>query len=194
MQGTYKEIMIAMIRTGIIGYGGGPSIIPLIRHEAVIKYKWINDDEFSEILALANALPGPIATKMAAYLGYRVKGAMGALVSVLFHILPTVIAMISLVSVLYIFGQSKYIKGMVGAVRPVITVMLGMMAYEFVQKTWKGLGKALGMLFGVLAFLLLAVIPINPAFVVILFLLYGAFHLRLLEGLSNKKRSAEKDV
>lgn len=48
-------------------------MIPLIRHEAVNKYKWIDDDEFGEILAIANALPGPIATKMAAYLGFKLK-------------------------------------------------------------------------------------------------------------------------
>lgn len=59
----YRDLTAAMVRTGILGFGGGPSVIPLIRHEAVNKYKWIDDDEFGEILAIANALPGPIAAK-----------------------------------------------------------------------------------------------------------------------------------
>ncbi|KAF9113979.1 hypothetical protein BGX30_006751 [Mortierella sp. GBA39] len=68
-----------MFRTGILGYGGGPSTVPLIRHEAVSRYRWMADEEFGEVLAIANTLPGPIATKLAAYLGYRLKGTLGAL-------------------------------------------------------------------------------------------------------------------
>lgn len=92
----YNGLVIGMVRTGILGYGGGPSVIPLIRYEAVTRYKWVSDEEFGEILAIANALPGPIATKMAAYLGYKTKGVLGAIVSVLAHILPTSIAIIAL--------------------------------------------------------------------------------------------------
>ncbi len=73
----YVQIAVAMCRTGILGYGGGPSVIPLIRHDAVTRYGWLTDDEFGETLAIANALPGPIATKMAAYLGYKLKGSGG---------------------------------------------------------------------------------------------------------------------
>jgi chromate transporter len=184
----YVEIVNAMLRTGLLGFGGGPSIIPLIRHEAVLKYKWINDDEFSEILALANALPGPIATKMAAYLGYRLKGIMGGILAVLVHILPTAIAIITSLSFIHAFGQSKIISGMVTAVRPVITVMLALMAYEFIQKTWKGLGPKLGTLIGIVVFALLGVASLNPAWVVVFFLFYGAFHLKLVARFIKKEK------
>ena len=53
----YNGLVIGMVRTGILGYGGGPSVIPLIRYEAVTRYKWVSDEEFGEILAIANALP-----------------------------------------------------------------------------------------------------------------------------------------
>jgi chromate transporter len=184
----YMEIVNAMLRTGLLGFGGGPSIIPLIRHEAVLRYKWINDNDFSEILALANALPGPIATKMAAYLGYRLKGITGSVLAVLVHILPTAIAIISSLSFIYAFGQSKIITGMIAAVRPVITVMLALMAYEFIKKTWIGLGPKLGTLIGLIVFVLLGVVSLNPALVVVLFLLYGAFHLKLMARFIKKEK------
>ena len=60
MGNSYKELTIAMLRTGILGFGGGPSVIPLIRYEAVSRYHWMRDEEFGEILAIANALPGPL--------------------------------------------------------------------------------------------------------------------------------------
>lgn len=137
----------AMVRTGILGFGGGPSVIPLIRHEAVNKYKWIDDDEFGEILAIANALPGPIATKMAAYLGFKLKGTLGAIVATLAHILPTCLAMVGLFAAVNVLSHSAVVAGMIGAVTPVIAVMLGIMAYEFGQKALKGFGWVTGILF-----------------------------------------------
>ncbi|MCF6476974.1 chromate transporter, partial [Nonomuraea sp. MG754425] len=109
-----------MCRTGILGYGGGPSVIPLIRHDAVTRYNWLSDDEFGETLAIANALPGPIATKMAAYLGYKLKGVRGAFLSVLAHILPSCIAMIALLSAVNYLSGSRTVAGMIASVSPVI--------------------------------------------------------------------------
>ncbi|NOU93912.1 chromate transporter [Paenibacillus sp. LMG 31456] len=175
---SYKDIALGMFRTGILGFGGGPSVIPLIRYEAVIRYKWVGDEEFAEILAIANALPGPIATKMAAYLGYKQRGWMGAFVSICAHILPTSLAIVALLGVLYSFSSSKYVAGMIYAVRPVIVVMLGMMAYEFMSKAWKGLGKGFAIAFALIAALLLTVLDIHPGIVIALYLAYGAFHLK----------------
>ncbi len=186
------DIMMAMIRTGIFGYGGGPSVIPLFRHEAVIRYKWISDEEFGDVLAFANALPGPIATKMAAQLGYKQKGVLGAVVAVIAHIFPTTLAMVGLLSVLYTLKDSVVIAGIIAAVRPVIAVLLGMMAYDFCKKAWKGLGRYIALFFIVIAFLLLAIIDLHPAITIMLFLIYGTIHLRFagwLKEKSTKQRS-----
>ncbi|MCM3026743.1 chromate transporter [Bacillus safensis] len=168
-----------MVRTGILGFGGGPSVIPLIRHEAVVKYQWINDDEFGETLAIANALPGPIATKMSAYLGYRLKGVSGAIVATAAHILPTCLAMVALVTLVSVLSSSQIIQNMIGAVTPVIAVLLGIMAYEFGQKALKGFGMIFGIALFLLAFIGLQVLSIHPGIIVMIFLFYGAFHFKL---------------
>lgn len=176
---SYIELIIAMVRTGILGFGGGPSVIPLIRHEAVVKYQWVNDDEFGETLAIANALPGPIATKMSAYLGYRLKGISGAIVATATHILPTCLAMVALVTLVSVLSSSQIIQNIIGAVTPVIAVLLGIMAYEFGQKTLKGFGMIFGIALFLLAFIGLQVLSIHPGIIVIIFLCYGAFHFKL---------------
>lgn len=186
----YLQLSWAMMKTGVLGYGGGPSVIPLIRYEAVTQYKWLEDEEFGEILALANALPGPIATKMAAYLGYRKKGVLGAVVSVLAHIVPSGIAMVALLSAVQWLSGSAVVQGMIGAVIPVIAVMLGVMAYEFGEKAVKGLGLYVGIGFFALAFGLLQLVQLHPAIVIILFLAYGAFHMRMKDAW--KKRREER--
>lgn len=191
MLASYKELIIAMLRTGIFGFGGGPSVIPLIRYEAVTRYQWMDDEEFGETLAIANALPGPIATKMAAYLGYRLNGAKGAIIGVLSHILPTCIAMVFLLAIINSLSFSSTVGGMIHAVMPVIAVMLGMMAYEFASKAVKGLGKLLGCIFFLISFLLLQVISIHPAIVIVLFLGYGAFHFKLRNKWKDKSKDKE---
>ena len=177
-----------MGKTGILGYGGGPSVIPLIRHEAVVKCRWMNDDEFGETLAIANALPGPIATKMAAYLGYREKGVLGAIVAILAHILPSCVAMIALLSFVNFLSHSPVVQGMIAAVMPVIAVMLGVMAYEFAKKAYQGLGRGMVVVFCAISFLLLQVVPIHPAIVIALFLAYGAVHYRVLDKFKKKAK------
>ncbi|MGE7766281.1 chromate transporter [Peribacillus sp. NPDC096540] len=187
MKNPYKELTVGMMRTGTLGFGGGPSVIPLIRHEAVSRYQWLDDDEFGETLAIANTLPGPIATKMAAYLGYKLKGWKGAFVSVAAHILPSGLAMVFLIAFINVLSNSAIISNMIAAVMPVIAVMLGQMAYEFGEKAVKGLGKVLGIVFFAISFLLLQVLTLHPGIVIMIFLLYGAFHFKLKNRLRNKK-------
>jgi len=55
----YIKIFWAFFIPGILGYGGGPASIPLIENEVVDRYDWMTVNEFSEVLAMGNALPGP---------------------------------------------------------------------------------------------------------------------------------------
>lgn len=176
----YRDLTVAMVRTGLVGYGGGPSILPLIRYEAVTRYGWMEDEEFAEIVAIANTLPGPIATKMAAYVGYRLRGTVGATVAVVAHILPTTLGIILLLSVLSAFSHSPVIRGMIAAVNPVIAVMLGGMAVQFAAKAKKGLGWILTVVFLTIALLLLAFLRMPDSLVVLCFLAYGAVHLTVV--------------
>ena len=187
MGNDYKELIVGMMRTGILGFGGGPSVIPLIRYEAVSRYHWLDDEEFGDTLAIANTLPGPIATKMAAYLGYQVKGWMGAIVSVMAHVLPTCLAMVLLVAFINQLSGSVILYNMIGAVMPVVAVMLGQMAYEFGEKAVKGLGWVLGIVFFIVSFLLLQTVSIHPGIVIAIFLFYGAFHFKVKRQLTKKK-------
>jgi len=178
--GSYREIITAMFRTGLVGYGGGPAIMTLFRHEAVVRYRWMDNEEFGEILALANTLPGPIATKMAAYMGYRLKGTLGALVAVLSHILPSTVLVVVLFGILYRYRDSPVAQSMVHAVDPVIVVLLGLLAYEFAARTKQGLGWILAMVTWAIAFALLVLLKAPDAVVVLAFLVYGLFHFRVV--------------
>src|SRR3954469_13740763 len=97
----YWQLFLASFIPGILGYGGGPASIPLVENEVVKRYEWMTVQEFGEVLAIANSLPGPIAPKLAGYIGYEVGGIFGSIISVFASVAPSLILMLLLGSILY---------------------------------------------------------------------------------------------
>jgi len=160
------HIFYAFFKVGILGYGGGPSSIPLVHKEAVDRYKWLNDDDFGDILALGNTLPGPIATKMAGYIGYRVGGWLGMINAVLATSVPTILLMIVLLTSLTSFKNLGWVQGMTKAVLAVVGVMLAQLTWEFFMNAKKGLGWTKAILLGVASILVLDVLGVHPGILV----------------------------
>jgi len=151
----------------MLGFGGGPSAIPLVHAEAVKKYKWMTDDEFSDVLALGNAMPGPIATKMAGYIGYKVAGWVGMLIALAVNVVPTVIGVIVLLKLLETYKELPVVQNMANAVIPVVTVMLGVLAWDFVKKSGESIGWMKAIFALLVAFVAMYVLNIHPAFVIL---------------------------
>ena len=99
IRGTSWQLFWAFFRVGIFGFGGGPAMIPLVRAEVVTRHHWLTDEEFADVLAIGNTLPGPIATKMPGYIGYRVGGVSGCIAAVIAIILPMIVAMIVMLGI-----------------------------------------------------------------------------------------------
>lgn len=168
----YWNIFLSFFRVGIFGYGGGPSMIPLFHAECVKRQKWMSDEEFSDTVALGNTLPGPIATKMAAYIGYKVKGVGGALTAILAVSIPVAILMILLITLIYSMQGSPLFQRTIAAIQPVIAVMMGVLTYDFFMKSWKEKEKRAGTaLLSLLSLFLILYIHIHPGLLIALLLL-----------------------
>jgi len=87
----YWQIFLANFIANILGYGGGPATIPLLEYEVVHRYGWFTTQEFSEMVALGNGLPGPIATKLAAHIGFEKAGVLGAITGLFGTVAPSLI-------------------------------------------------------------------------------------------------------
>jgi chromate transporter len=173
----YWQLFLAFFIPGILGYGGGPASIPLIENEVVKNYGWLTVNEFSEVLALGNALPGPIATKMAGYIGYEQGGILGAIIATFATVAPSLILMIGLLSILYKFKDSPKVKRMSNYIRPTIAVLLGMMAIKFFVESYEGSGWIQTGFLVVVSFLLLEKFKVHPAYVIMGSLVYGGVFL-----------------
>lgn len=182
------SLSTAFLRVGIFGYGGGPSMIPLVHKETVEKFEWMDDTEFSDLLALANALPGPIATKMGGYIGYRVAGVVGMINAILATILPTILAMILLLTSLSAVSHKPWVKGMTNGVLPVVGVMLAVLTWDFFRKGKEGLGWTASLILVAASVVLVVVLSLPPALLILALLLYA-----LLKPSKKKKQGESKN-
>ncbi|MBD3894607.1 chromate transporter [Halomonas sp. ML-15] len=161
-----RDLFMAFLRIGLLGFGGGPSMIPLVQQEVVKRHAWLSDEEFADILAIANTLPGPIATKMPGYIGYRVGGVTGCINAVLAVILPTIVAMIALLGVFSRYRDVAWIQGMGQGVVPVVMVMMGQLAWDFLNKSQLVLGWLVSLAMAAVAGMLIYLLGVHPGWVI----------------------------
>ncbi|HEY4551753.1 MAG TPA: chromate transporter [Bacillaceae bacterium] len=182
-----RDIFIAFFRSGMLGYGGGPSSIPLVHREVVQTFKWMDDEEFSDVLALANALPGPINTKMAGYIGWRVGGVWGMLNALFATAVPTVVLMIVLLTVLNAYKDTPWVAGMSRAVVPVAGVLLGVLTWDFIVKSKGSLGWVGTVVILAISVIVLELLGIHPAILIV-----GLLGAALLSKSKKTERQGEK--
>lgn len=173
----------AFFRVGIFGFGGGPAMIPLVRAEVVTRHQWLTDEEFADVLAIGNTLPGPIATKMPGYIGYRVAGTSGCVAAVIAVILPMIVAMIVMLGIFSRYRDVGWIRGMGQAVVPVVMVMMAQLTWDFFDKSKAALGWLVSIVMAVIAGGVIYWLGVHPGWVI------GAILLAALLRPSGKKRA-----
>ena len=91
-------LFINMLKIGLFTFGGGYAMIHLLENEFVSKKKWIEEDEFMDLVAIAESTPGPIAINCSTYIGYKKEKILGAVLATLGMCIPsfTIIFFISL--------------------------------------------------------------------------------------------------
>ena len=92
------QLFLTFLKIGAFTFGGGYAMIALLENEFIEKKKWIDREEFLNMVAVAESTPGPVAVNSATYLGYRVGGVAGAALSTLAVSIPSfvIIYLISL--------------------------------------------------------------------------------------------------
>lgn len=166
------RIFFAFAKVGIFGYGGGPSFIPLVQEEVVNRHHWLTETQFVDALAMGNALPGPIATKMSAYVGYQLAGYPGAVAGLLGMVLPSAAMMLGLAFFMIKNKDHPWMKGAMTAVRPAIVALLALVVYDIFPHSilnWQA-----GVI-AVIVFALAAFMNWHPALLIVLCAAAGVF-------------------
>lgn len=166
---------MAFFRAGMLGYGGGLSAIPLMQREVVTRFEWMTEEEFADVLALANTLPGPINTKLSGYIGWKIARWRGMLNALIATIIPTLVLMILLLTVLNAYKDHSWVQGMAKGVIPVAGVMIGVLAWDFLKISKRLMGWLPTIILTIISFIVMEMLGIHPAILIVILILSALF-------------------
>ncbi|MGL5543055.1 MAG: chromate transporter [Fusobacteriaceae bacterium] len=116
----YLQIFYEFFKIGLFSFGGGYVMLTMIYSTVVEKHSWLTSGEFTDIVAISQITPGPIAVNTATYIGYKVTGTVfGSAFATLGVILPAVMVMGILIVFIFKNRDSKYVEWALKGVRPV---------------------------------------------------------------------------
>ena len=118
------RLFVSYLKIGFFGFGGGYAMLSLIHSEVVVRNQWLTNGEFSDIVAISQMTPGPIAINSATYIGYEVAGVVGSVVATVAVCLPALTIMMLITRFFLRLRDTRYVKGVVMGMRPVLVGMI----------------------------------------------------------------------
>ena len=99
-------------------------MIPLIQREVIERRKWIGEQDFLEMLVLAQSTPGPIAVNTAVFVGYKTAGVAGAIMASLGTVMPSFMAILMLALFFAEVRENRYVDAAFRAMRPAVVALI----------------------------------------------------------------------
>lgn len=164
------ELFILFFKLGAFTIGGGIAMLPLLQNTLIEEKKWFTKEEFVDIVAVCQSLPGVVAINMATYVGYKKKGLLGSIISTLGVTIPSFVLILIIARGITALGDSGVVMGAMAGLR---AAALGMVAVAMIQLAPSALRNKWAILAAVTAFVLIAVLKVNTAYVILLFAVLG---------------------
>ena len=119
----YLQLFFSFLQIGMFSFGGGYAAMPLIREQVVSRHGWLDMGEFTNLITISQMTPGPIAINSATFVGTKIAGIPGAVVSTLGCILPSCI-LVTLLAWLYLkYQKMDLLQEVLKALRPAVVAM-----------------------------------------------------------------------
>lgn len=118
------KLFTTFFKIGLFSFGGGFAMIPLIQREVIERHKWIDEKDFLDMLVLAQSTPGPIAVNTSVFVGYKVAGAVGAIMATLGTVLPSFMVILLLALFFAEVRENRYVDAAFRAMRPAVVALI----------------------------------------------------------------------
>lgn len=166
------ELFLAFFQIGLVSFGGGYAMLPLIDREVTGARGWISPELFVDIVAVAGMSPGPIATNTAIMVGYNVANVPGAIAATLGMVFPSLFVILIVAMFFFRIQQNPIVQSAFYGLRPVITGLIFYAALAFTLRNEIIVGEAgikpLNLLFLLVSLALFFFTKIHPVFVIAL--------------------------
>lgn len=111
-------------KIGAFTLGGGYAMLPIMEREIVDKHQWLQREEFMDIMAVSQAMPGLFAMNMASHIGYKLRGAWGGVVGTMGVALPSIVAILLIAMCFQAFRDNVYVEKVFRGVRPAVVALI----------------------------------------------------------------------
>jgi chromate transporter len=149
------RLFVCFLKIGSLSFGGFMSLVSMIESQVVEKRKWLSSEDMLDGVALASLLPGPMAVNTVAYVGYRLRGGVGAAVSAFAVLLPTALFMLVLTDLYFRFGTLPQMARVFSGILPAVAAIVLSVCLRMALKNLRSFGLWGGFVFAVLVFLLM---------------------------------------
>lgn len=146
----YTRFFTAFFRIGLFTLGGGYAMLPLIEEEVVNRRKWISGEEFVDLVAVAQAVPGVFAVNMSINIGYRLRRTRGAVCCMLGCVLPSFLTILAIALFFHNFRGNNTVEAIFKGIRPAIAALIAVpcirlarAAKATLRNAWLPVGAAL---------------------------------------------------
>ncbi len=189
------KLFLTFSKIGAFTFGGGWAMISIIQREVVEKHQWLEKEEFLDLLAVAQSMPGILAVNISVVVGDKLRGLKGAITSAAGTILPSflIILLIAMFLTPEMITNSPTLTAIFKGIRPVVVALI--VAPVFTTAKSAGIGWKMAWIPAIVALLIWSKIPFisNPILFIILGGVVGYYlTIRAHKNLSDDKNDATK--
>jgi chromate transporter len=159
------ELIVTFFKIGIMTFGGGYAMLPIIQREVVEKKQWATEAEILDYYAIGQCTPGIIAVNTATFIGNKQKGVLGGFLATFGLVFPSLIIISVIAAVLTNFAEIAAVQHALAGIRVAVVVLVG---YSVKKLAKSGVRGGFGWCLFVLTFLVSALFGVSPVLVVVL--------------------------
>jgi chromate transporter len=171
----YFELIRTFFKIGMLTFGGGYAMIPILDREIIRKKGWVTMEEVMNYYTIAQITPGVIGINTATFVGHRVKGKAGGILATLSFILPGTLLMIAVALCLRNFADIPAVQHAFAGIRVAVCALILDTAGKLIKGVFKDTAAIVIML---IVFTLAAVFNPSPVFLIIPAGIFGFFFYR----------------
>jgi len=174
----YLDIFSTFAKIGAFTIGGGYAMLPLIQREVVSKKKWLDEEDFMDVLAISQSTPGVFVINLSVFIGFRIKGKMGSVVAAIGSALPSFVSILVIAMFFDSFKDNETVNSIFKGIRPAVVALIAVPLI--------GMSKGVNLnrytaLIPVITLLMIVVFQISPVYIIITGALLGIFYHYLLK-------------
>lgn len=176
------ELVVVFLKLGIFTIGGGIAMVPILQDVLIREKKWYTEQEFVDMIAICQSLPGVVAINMATYVGYKRKGFLGSAAATLAIVLPSWVIIILICKGMAVLNDNPVLNGALAGFRAaavglIITAVISLGKMIF-RNAWS-------LVAAVSAFVMIVFLHVDTALVIVIFMVLG-----VMSAAVNRKRFA----